>query len=263
MPLIRAISLASGSKGNCLFVEGGGVRLLVDAGISCRQIETRLAEVGVAARSIDAILITHEHLDHVSAVPLFARRFGTAVYASPRTACRPIAGGALRERIDRLTDIEAGRPLRLGELVVTPFAVSHDAVDPLAFRFETAGAALAFAADLGVATDQVRDRLAGCQALFCESNHDPEMLRRGPYSPPLKQRVAGAAGHLSNPDCRALIEGVHHRELAVVVLTHLSEKNNTPRLAYNETNGFFQQIGARTELRIAFQDRIGTPVEIG
>ena len=263
MPLIRAICLASGSRGNCLLVEGGGVRLLVDAGISCRQIETRLAEVGVAPRSIDAILITHEHMDHVSAVPLFVRRFGTAVYASPRAADRPIAGGALRGRLSPLHEIEADRPLLLGELTITPFSVSHDAVDPLGFRFETDGAALAFAADLGVATDTVRSRLAGCQALFCESNHDPQMLRDGPYSPPLKQRVAGAAGHLSNPDCRTLIEGVHHPELAVVVLTHLSEKNNTPRLAYDETNGFFRRIGARTELRIAFQDRIGTPVEIG
>lgn len=263
MPLIRAICLASGSRGNCLFVEGGGVRLLVDGGISCRQIETRLAEVGVPARSIDAILVTHEHMDHVAAVPLFARRFGTTVYASPQTASRPIAGGALRERLCLLKEIAADRPLRLGEMVVTPFAVSHDAVDPLAFRFEFAGAALAFAADLGVVTEKVRNRLAGCQALFCESNHDPQMLRDGPYSPPLKQRVAGAAGHLSNPDCRALIESVYHPELAVVVLAHLSEKNNTPRLAYDETNGFFRQVAARTELRVAFQDRIGTPVEIG
>lgn len=263
MPAIRAICLASGSRGNSLFIEGGGVRILVDAGLSCRQIETRLIEVGIDPRSIDAILVTHEHMDHVSAVPLFSRRFGTPVYASPRTACRLVAGGRSRERIGCIRDMEAGRTFRLGELSVTPFSIPHDAIDPLAFRFEIKGTALALAADLGFVTDEVRERLAGCQAIFCESNHDPVMLQNGPYSLPLKKRVAGEAGHLSNPECRNLVESVYHPDLKVVVLAHLSQKNNTPRLAYDETNSFFRMISAKTELRIAFQDKIGTPVEIG
>jgi phosphoribosyl 1,2-cyclic phosphodiesterase len=263
MPAIRAICLASGSKGNSLFIEGGGVRILVDAGLSCRQVEARLTEAGIDPRSIDAILVTHEHMDHVFAVPLFSKRFGTPVYVSLPTACRPIAGGSLKNRVGCIHIIEAGQTLILGELSIDPFPISHDAIDPLAFRFETGGAAMAMAADLGVATKPVYDRLAGCQAIFCESNHDPAMLRNGPYSPPLKKRVSGDSGHLSNPDCRKLVESVHHPDLEIVVLTHLSEKNNTPQLAYDETNGFLRQISAKTELRIAFQDKIGTPVEIG
>lgn len=263
MPAIRAICLASGSKGNSLFIEGGGVRILVDAGLSCRQIVTRLTDVGINPGSIDAILVTHEHLDHVSAVPHFSKRFGTPVFVSPRTAVRHFAGVPFRDLFRCVMTIEAGRAFWVGELSVIPFSIPHDAVDPIAFRFETGGVALGMAADLGVVTEAVCEQLAGCQAIFCESNHDPAMLQNGPYSLPLKKRIAGQGGHLSNPDCRKLVEEIHHPDLKVIVLTHLSEKNNTPRLAFDETNGYLKGIAAKTELRVAFQNKIGTPVEIG
>lgn len=263
VPTIQAVPLASGSKGNCLFLEAGGVRLLVDAGISCRQIQMRLHSIDVELSSIQALLITHEHSDHIAAIWQFAKRFQTPVYTTQATA------DYLRTRVfpDKDVDwrtVEAGQKVRLGdELDVRPFSISHDAADPVGFRFDCRGASLAVAADLGVVTRLVCDRLSGCQALLCESNHDPLMLKNGPYPVYLKRRIAGKFGHLSNTDCRKLIENVYHDDLATIVLTHLSEKNNTPNLAYENIKAFLDQIGARADLRVALQDKVGTPITIG
>ena len=263
MPIIRAVPLASGSKGNSLFVEADGVRLLVDAGLSCRQIELRLRSIDVEPATIDAILVTHEHIDHVAAIPLFSTRYQVPVYASPKLGARSEVVQRLLLKIEKTVPIYAGRDFSLGALRIHPFSISHDAVDPFGFRFECNGAAVALAADLGVVTRLVCDRLAGCQAIFCESNHDPKMLSEGPYPMRLKRRITGNQGHLSNTECRKLVENIYHDQLETLVLAHLSETNNTPRLAYDAMKAFLDQIDSKTDLRVALQDKVGTPVEIG
>lgn len=263
MPILRAIALASGSKGNSIFIESGGTRLLVDAGVSCKQICLRLESVDINPDSIDAILVTHEHSDHISGIPVFTRKFRANTYASKLTAECETSWGTLASQVKTINHISAGELFSIGNIKVHPFSISHDAVDPLGFRFEAGGAAIAVCSDLGIVTRLVCDRLSGCQAVFCESNHDLQMLKEGSYPIYVKRRVAGKFGHLSNLDCRKLIENIYHPDLKNIVLSHLSQQNNTTRLAYDETKYFLDKIGAKADLKVAFQDEVGTPVEIG
>lgn len=263
VPDIRAIPLASGSKGNSLFVEAGGVRVLFDAGLNCKQIELRLIAVGIEPETIEAVFITHEHTDHVSALPVLARKHKLPVYISEAAASVQLAGGPLKQQIANIRTIEAGTALQIGQMQVHPFSISHDAVDPLGFRIEVNGAAMAVTTDLGTVTRLVCDRLVGCQAIYLESNHDPYKLRTGPYPEFLKRRITGKQGHLSNLDCRKLIENIYHPELEVIVLAHLSEENNTPQLAYEETQSFLDRIDAPTTLMVARQEKTGEPILIG
>jgi phosphoribosyl 1,2-cyclic phosphodiesterase len=263
MPLIKTVCLASGSKGNSTYIEAGDVRVLVDAGLSARQIKLRLEEIGVEVESIMGVFVTHEHVDHVGAIPVLTRRFNTPIYMSRLAADSPIGIGPFAGKIAGIRQIEAGSEVTLGDLKIQPFSVSHDAADPLGFRFEIGGAAIAVASDLGCITRLVCDRFAGCQAIVCESNHDTQMLRDGSYPMRLKRRISGKFGHLSNSDCRQLLENVYHEDLQAVVLAHLSEENNTPQLAYEENQAFLDSVGSKAQLYVARQDRVGTVVEIG
>lgn len=263
MPTIRAASLASGSKGNSLFIESGDVRLLVDAGLSCRQIELRLEQLNVPAASINAIFITHEHIDHIRALRVFQKKYATPVYVSPKAASHDFYGNRLDDFLQHQHPIAAGEDVVLGDITIKPFSISHDAADPLGFRFEVGELAVAIATDLGIVTRLVCDRLNGCAALFCESNHDVAMLANGPYPMRLKKRIRGKFGHLSNADCRQLLENVYHPHLRYVTLSHLSEKNNTPQLAFQETKTFLNKIDSTANLLISRQDQVGTLIELG
>ncbi len=263
MPEITATPLASGSRGNSILVESNKVRVLVDAGLSCKEICRRLNSIDVDPGSIRAILVTHEHIDHIAAIPVFTRRFGTPVYTTRLTATALSRGGSLSENVKKIEIINAGQPFAIEDFQIHPFAISHDAADPLGFRFEVGGAALATCSDLGIVTRLVCDRLSHCQAVFCESNHDPGMLKNGPYPPFVKSRVAGKFGHLSNNECKNLIENIYHSGLENIVLSHLSQNNNTPRLAFDKTKDFLDKIGAKTDLKVAFQDKVGNTIEIG
>lgn len=260
MSKIRAIPLASGSKGNSVFVEAGGVRVLFDAGLNCKQIGLRLQQAHIDPETIEAIFVTHEHSDHISALPVLSRKYKIPVYISEAAASVRLAGGPLREQITDIRPIEAGMAVELGNIKVHPFSISHDSVDPLGFRVEVNGTALAISTDLGIVTRLVCDRLSECRAVYLESNHDPYKLRTGPYPEFLKRRITGKKGHLSNPDCRKLIENIYHPELETIVLAHLSEENNTPELAFEETQAFLDRIDAPTSLHVAHQDKISEPI---
>jgi phosphoribosyl 1,2-cyclic phosphodiesterase len=242
--------LASGSKGNAIYVSDGQTAILIDAGLSGKQIAARMHSRGLAPEKIDAILVTHEHSDHIQGVGVLSRRFDLPVYLTPDTA------RAAAPQVGRLTQrhfFTCGEGFRINGLEVHPFSISHDAIDPAGFTIRGNGTKLGIATDLGIATAVVREHLRDCSLLIIEANHDPEMLINGPYPWPLKQRIQSRTGHLSNFDSRILIEELLHPDLAHVVLAHLSEQNNSPQMALDVvTQGL---TASRTQFHVAVQNR--------
>ena len=210
-----------------MYLEASGLKVLLDAGFSCREMEARLTALGVDPVSLDLILLSHEHGDHARGAELFARRFGCAVAGTAATLrCLGLKGGSLR-----LSTLESGKPTQVGSWKVTGVRVPHDAADPVAFRLDTGEGSVGYALDLGHAPDPVIRGMEGCQVLIVESNHDPELLEQGPYPRELKQRLKGPRGHLSNREAAELISGAATRETRCLVLAHLSVTNNRADLA--------------------------------
>jgi len=217
--------LASGSKGNATYISNGHTAILLDAGLSGKALQQRMAAKGLDPAGLDAILVSHEHSDHIKGVGVLSRRFGLTVYISDGT------WQASRNALGKLADMRpftCGHPFSIGDLAIHPFSISHDAADPAGFTISCNGTKVGVATDLGIVTGVVRDHLEACDALILEANHDPQMLIDGPYPWPLKQRIRGRSGHLSNDDAATLLETLCHDRLAHVILAHLSEENNTP-----------------------------------
>lgn len=219
--------LGSGSKGNALLIESGRTRLLIDAGLSARQIRRRLELIGTDAASLTALLITHEHTDHVRGLGPLVRQLDLPVYLQSDLAGRlPDVGktAAVREFAD-------GEDFTVNDLTIRPFAVTHDSLAPVGFTFSGECGKVGLATDLGVVTRLVTDCLRDCRALIVETNHDEAMLRDGPYPWQLKQRVRSSHGHLSNYAGSVLLQDLLWTGLETVFLGHLSETNNRPELA--------------------------------
>jgi phosphoribosyl 1,2-cyclic phosphodiesterase len=224
---IRAAILGSGSAGNATCIEGGGSRLLLDAGFSCRQLTDRLAAIGVAPESLDGIVVTHEHADHVRGAARFSTTHGVPIYCTPKTAR---AAGLDADGLPILP-IEADRPFAIGGLEVSPFPVPHDAVETIGCAVISGGARIGYATDLGHAAEAVRIGLGDCDLLILEANHDAAMLDSGPYPEMVKRRVRGRHGHLDNETSAGLVSEVVSERTLRVVLAHLSARNNRPDLA--------------------------------
>ena len=227
--------LASGSKGNCTLVSSSGTRLLVDAGLSCRELLRRLTLCCECASDIDAILITHEHSDHVGGLYVLAKRLKIPVYMTEATHdmyrkyARDSAGN--RIKLERLELFHPGHVFNIGDVSVTPFTIPHDAVDPVGFTFHSEGVKVGVCTDLGYMPASVRHHIQGCQVLMIESNHDLEMLRGGPYPWAVKQRVMSRVGHLSNEALADFLTTDYDGGAEYVILAHLSEQNNHPEIA--------------------------------
>ena len=223
--------LASGSNGNSLYLESGDTRILLDAGLSGRQLETRLrSQCERELRDLTAVLITHEHDDHVKGLVQLAKKCQAPLYMTEGTYAGLPAKARLDEP-DRVVHIRAGEPFEVGGVRITPFAVSHDAEEPVAFRFDTAEGSLAVVTDLGYVSDRQRELLRGCDVYVFETNHDTEMLRAGPYPWHLKRRILGDKGHLSNVDAAYALIDILSDQPSHVYLAHLSGENNLPELA--------------------------------
>ena len=223
---MRFACLGSGSRGNATLVEAGRSRVLVDCGFSARETERRLGALGLAPAELTAILVTHEHSDHIGGVGGLARRHGLPVWATQGTWSH----GGLGEVPDaRVFNCHA--PFSIDDLAVDPFPVPHDAREPSQFVFGDGARRLGILTDSGNITPHIVRQLARCNALVLECNHDEAMLAAGPYPPALKQRVGGQFGHLSNAQSAALLGELDTAALQHLIAAHLSEQNNTPALA--------------------------------
>lgn len=232
--MLRFSVLASGSKGNSVYVETDETKLLLDAGISGRQIQQRLQEAaGRSVADLDAVLLTHEHIDHVRGIHQVAKQtqHEVPIFATEGT-WHHIADGFSDPSVQsRWAQVRADLPIQVGDLTVTPFAVSHDAEEPVAYRFDCAGQSLAVVTDLGYMNDHIKSVIAGCQSYVLEANHDVGMLRAGRYPWSVKRRILSDKGHLSNMDSAAALSDLLGTESVNVYLAHLSEENNQPDLA--------------------------------
>lgn len=224
---MRVCLLGSGSKGNAIYVESRGCRILIDAGFSARELGNRLGAIGTEGDDLDALFMTHEHGDHCRGMGPLARRHRLPVYVHHRTYKELGRCGV----IDDVREFEAGDAITLGDIQVTSFPITHDAAAPVGYVIETSEGKIGVATDLGIATRLVAERLKGCRVLVMESNHDEAMLRDGPYPWHLKQRIRSNHGHLSNLASAQLLQGLLWEGLEAVFLAHLSEVNNTPFLA--------------------------------
>lgn len=227
--------LSSGSRGNCSVVSSSGTRLLIDAGLSCKEMCRRMALQEIAPESIDGVLITHEHADHVSGLYVFARKFRVPVYmteATHRAWTRQYKdSNGERVKAERVETFQSGHRFHVGDIEVTPFTIPHDAVDPVGFTFRAEGIKLGFVTDLGFMPSSIKSHLKGCDGVVLESNHDLEMLRVGPYPWAVKQRVMSRVGHLSNDALAEFLSTDYDGSAAFLVLAHLSEANNHPEIA--------------------------------
>ncbi len=227
--------LASGSKGNCTLVSSSRARLLIDAGLSCREILRRIHICGEEFPAIDAVLITHEHSDHVAGLRVLARKLKVPVYITAATydayqrSCRDANGN--RVNLERREDYCSGKSFQIGDIAVTPFTIPHDAIDPVGFTFCADGIKVGICTDLGYMPASVRDHLRGCHVLMIESNHDLELLRGGPYPWSVKQRVMSRVGHLSNDALADFLTTDYDGGAEFLILAHLSEQNNHPEIA--------------------------------
>ena len=227
--------LASGSRGNCALVASSSTRILVDAGLSGRETFKRLKGLGERVEEISAILITHEHSDHVAGLQRLATKLGIPVFLTE--GAHHAWNRAVRDEEGRIPELPksehfaAGRSFRVGDIEVSPFTIPHDAADPVGFTFRAEGIKIGFATDLGYMPVSVRNHLRGCNVLLMESNHDVEMLRSGPYPWSVKQRVMSRVGHLSNDSLAEFFSNDYDGIAEYVILAHLSEQNNHPEVA--------------------------------
>ena len=224
---MRFASLGSGSSGNALVVERGTTRVMMDCGFAVSETKARLERVGLSPRDLTAIVVTHEHTDHLGGVARLAKRYAIPVYLTRGTAqWLPDDFPLVLVRL-----IDSHTPFAIADLLVEPFPVPHDAREPVQYVFGDGAKRLGVVTDLGCTTAHVEEKLTGCDALVLETNHDLDLLMSGPYPVSLKHRVSGRFGHLSNRDAGALLANLDCTKLKHVFAAHLSQQNNTAALA--------------------------------
>lgn len=221
--------LASGSSGNCIYIASEKTRVLIDAGLSAKQVALRLEQIGVVPESINGICVSHEHGDHIGGIRVLQKRHNIPVYSNAGT----LNGIRRQPKSDEISVkvFQTGSAFEIGDITIEPFSVPHDAYEPVGFRLTAGGVSVGSATDLGMPTALVRDKLRGCRAIVLEANHDEDLLREAPRPWPLKQRIRSRQGHLSNIDAARLIAESAADCLEHVYLAHLSSDCNTPETA--------------------------------
>lgn len=249
--------LASGSKGNCIYFGTQQTKILIDAGISAKAIQTRLNEINVDLSEIDAILITHEHMDHIQGLKTLAYKRGIPVLANHETA-----KGITETFHDcpKFKIFSTGETFEFGDLEIHPFSIQHDTIDPVAFTIRTETLKLGFCTDLGFVTSLVQTQLMNCDYLYVEANHQPSMVYASSRPMIYKQRVLSRSGHLSNEACGNLLAHVYHPKLKHVHLAHLSSECNSPETALQVIRGILEQKGIQLDICVAPQDKISRSI---
>ncbi len=235
--MLQICSIASSSSGNCIYVGTGSTHILIDSGISCKRVKTGLNTIGVEPASIDAILITHEHSDHIKGLGVVSRRYGIPIYATELTWKKVLASGTTGPIDESLFHkITPDIDFTIKELVIHPFNTSHDAVQPVCYTFIKGRKKIGVATDLGCYDRYIVEKLKDSNLLFIEANHDIEMLKNGRYPYYLKKRILSDTGHLSNEMSGKLVSEVMHSRLQYIILGHLSKENNLPEVAFAAVN---------------------------
>jgi phosphoribosyl 1,2-cyclic phosphodiesterase len=245
--------LSSGSKGNSIFIGTKNTRILIDAGISAKATQEKLGALGVDLRDIDAILITHEHVDHIRGVSTLATKYKIPIFANSDTA------HAILETLDQSPKFKifsTGETFEFGDLEIHPFTIQHDTLDPVAFTIRTSNLKLGFCTDLGFVTTLVKNHLKECDYLYIEANHEPSMVHSSPRPMVYKQRVLSRQGHLSNQQCAELLREIAHPDLKHIHLAHLSEECNNPERALSVIQETLDSLKISVDLSIAFQHQI-------
>ena len=257
---MKVCVLASGSKGNCTLISTPTTRILVDAGLSGRETARRLNLLDMLPEELDAILIGHEHSDHIQGLPVLAGRYGIPVYINRDTA------RATEKKLTRARTVKIftnGHSWEIGDLTILPFSVFHDAQDPVGFTIRQGEISVLVATDLGVPTRLVKERLKGNRVVVLEANHDPDMLMNGDRPWRLKQRINSRQGHLSNQAAAELLANETSDSLTDIFLAHLSQDCNNPEKALQVVREHLERKGrGHIRVRLTYQDRISEVVEI-
>ncbi len=225
--MIKVCALASGSNGNCYYIESGDEAVLIDAGISRRQILERMRQRSLNPNKIKALFITHEHSDHYRGAKVLSAKLNIPVFITSKTVER----GFYTMRPEKVTLFNAGDTIEVGTFKVHSFSKNHDAIEPCSFRVEVEDKQIGVFTDIGEPCDNVKNHISQCHFLFLESNYDEDLLWQGKYPPHLKKRVAGSKGHLSNKQAVELIENFASEQLKYIYLSHISEDNNRGEIA--------------------------------
>lgn len=265
---MRLCSIASGSSGNCIYVGNDHTHFLVDTGISKKRIEAGLSELDIKGEELDGIFVTHEHSDHIQGLGVFSRKYGVPIYATPGTLegiKRSSSIGKMPEGLYH--EIQTDHSFTVGDIEIDPFRISHDANEPSAYRFNYENKSVAVATDLGMYDDYIVSKLQNLDAILLEANHDIHMLEVGGYPYPLKRRILGEKGHLSNELSGQLLCDILHDNLKNIVLGHLSKENNYARLAYETvklevTLGDNDYKGEDLDMFVAKRDDVSKIIEI-
>lgn len=249
--------LASGSKGNCIYLGTNNTKILIDAGLSAKSIIAKLAEINIDIQDIDAILISHEHSDHIQGLKVLAYRMGIPVLANTETA-----KGIVETFHDcpKFKIFSTGETFEFGDLEIHPFSIQHDTLDPVAFTIRTGNLKLGFCTDLGFVTTLVTNHLRGCDYLYVEANHQPSMVHACARPMVYKQRVLSRSGHLSNEACGNLLGQVAHQGLKHVHLAHLSSECNSPEVAMQVIKGILSEKGINLDMCVAPQEMISKAI---
>jgi len=240
--ITKFCSIASGSSGNCIYVGNDESGLLIDAGVSCKNILENLKNIGICTSSIKGILVTHEHSDHMKSIGAMSRKLNIPIYANAKT-WEALGGGIGTVKTENIRIFETGEEFCIDDVCISPFSISHDAAEPVGFTFSFGSEKLGLATDLGYFSQTVKDALKGAHFVMLEANHDVEMLKVGSYPYFLKRRILGEFGHLSNEAsgyaaCELVGLGVKQ-----IMLGHLSKENNFPQLAYETVRGIMEEKG--------------------
>lgn len=249
--------LASGSKGNCIYLGTDHTKILIDAGLSTKAIVSKLAQINVDIADIDAILITHEHTDHIQGLKLLAYKMGIPVLANTETAKGIVE---CFHDCPKFKIFSTGETFEFGDLEIHPFSIQHDTLDPVAFTIRTGGLKLGFCTDLGFVTSLVSNQLRDCDYLYVEANHQPSMVHASSRPMVYKQRVLGRNGHLSNESCGELLAQVAHAGLKHVHLAHLSSECNSPEVALQVIREILEKNGIRLDICVAPQEMISKAI---
>jgi len=253
--ILKFCVLASGSSGNCALIATEKSQILIDAGLSFKELSKRLASIGEQPSHIDAVLVTHEHSDHISGLARLSKKVAAAVYLTHQTAPRIEWEGAS----PRLERFQAGARLAVGDIEIDSFTIPHDAIDPVGFCFRTQGIKIGLVTDLGYIPDSIKFHLRGSHILMLESNHDLDMLKVGPYPWAVKQRVMSRNGHLSNDVVSDYLGHEFDSSTGTLILGHLSEHNNHPEIVRIVAQQALDRRGLETRLAIANQKQ---PTEV-